>query len=603
MTNIDQKYAATVATSRRIPAFAYLLCAAIGVVGSNSLALGPIAPAVARELGTGVPAVMTASAAFGLGTAASALLLARHIDRFGARWMLRVALAGLAAGLLVTALSPALAVLVAGQFVAGLAAGVALPAIYSLAAAVAPPGRESGTIGIVLTGWTLSMVAGVSLAALGADLVGWRSVYGVIAALAVVAALAVGAERGIRPSPGAAASPFAALGVPGVVPLLVACGAFMAAFYGVYAYIGDHLHGTLGLSLRANGLVAISYGLGFGGAALLDGIVDRFGSRKLLAPIFACVALVYVVMAAISGSFAALLATVFLWGLANHFGLNVLIMWLTALDPSQRGAIMGLNSGVTYLALFAGTVGLGALYDAWGFRPLPPAAALLMLVAAGAALLTRGRRASGGAHAEKILQGEERQDGSEQHADEDARRHGGALAERGVGEPPRQHQRGEEDAQGQRGRQLVGLTADQSPERCRQHEPGEDDRRPVARHDIMDEAVADADGAGDGGKRRDRQHPGADVDDRQPDHQEQAPGEAAVGACHLVGERRPAGKHRGRGPDDGEKRVPETVDRHVEQAHTVALADHHAPDAEQVPLNVLDRRHGGYPNQSSRKRR
>ena len=67
-------------------------------------------------------------------------------------------------------------------------------------------------------------------------------------------------------------------------------------------------------------------------------------------------------MAAASGSYEAMLAVVFFWGLANHFGLNVLIMRLTALDPIRRGAIMGLNSGVTYLALFGGTIGFGAIY-------------------------------------------------------------------------------------------------------------------------------------------------------------------------------------------------------------------------------------------------
>ena len=43
---------------------------------------------------------------------------------------------------------------------------------------------------------------------------------------------------------------------------------------------------------------------------------------------------------------------------------------------------MGLNSGVTYLALFAGTLGMGRAYAWTGFAVLPLAAAGLMLVAA-----------------------------------------------------------------------------------------------------------------------------------------------------------------------------------------------------------------------------
>ncbi|TKT74998.1 MFS transporter [Aquamicrobium sp. LC103] len=387
MTNFDQQISAS---SRRpgIPAIAYALTACIGVIGSNSLALGPIAPEVANALGTDVPAVMSASAVFGLGTAASAFFLGRVIDRFGPRAMLRVSLMLFAVGLVLSAVAPGLATLVAAQFVTGIAAGIALPAIYTLAAVVAPEGRESETIGIVLTGWTLSMVAGVSLAAVLADLFGWRFVYGVVATATLVVLGAISLTAfGEAPRAATAPSPFEALRVKGVAALLVACAAFMASFYGVYAYVGDHLHDALGLSLSANGLVALAYGIGFGGAVFLDGLIDRFAASRLLPAIFLVVTAVYAAMAFAAGSYAVMLVMVLLWGLANHFGLNVLIMRLTALDPTRRGAIMGLNSGVTYLALFAGTAGFGPLYSANGLGFLAIVASGLMLIAAAAAAL------------------------------------------------------------------------------------------------------------------------------------------------------------------------------------------------------------------------
>jgi len=387
MTNIDQSIPTVSAKRARIPAFAFVLTTCVGVIGSNSLALGPIAPEVARSLGADVPAVMTASAAFGLGTAASAAFLGRLIDRHGPRRMLATALLLLAAGLGGSAVAPALPLLVVAQLIVGMAAGIALPAIYTLASVIAPAGRESETVGLVLTGWTLSMVAGVPLSAAIADFAGWRTVYVVVAAATLIACAAVRLAAVREESGGEATSPLAALGVRGVAPLLAACAAFMAAFYGVYAYIGDHLHAVLGLPVSANGLVAVSYGFGFGGAVFLDRLIDRFGSGRLLPLIFLAVAGIYVSMAAASGSYSAMLAVVFLWGLANHFGLNVLILRLTALDPARRGAIMGLNSGVTYFSLFAGTIGFGAAYASTGFFILPLAAAGLMLAAAFSAAL------------------------------------------------------------------------------------------------------------------------------------------------------------------------------------------------------------------------
>ncbi len=369
-----------------IPALAYLLTGCIAVIGSNSLVLGPIAPAVASSFATSVPVVMIASAVFGLGTSASALFLARYIDRIGARRMLQGALLLLAVALVASAAAPTVMMLVAAQLLAGIAAGIAMPAIYASSAAIAPPGRESGTIGVVLTGWTLSMVAGVSLSAVLADLVHWRAVFAAVALLATLAlaGLTLSSLSDIRKS-GPAPTPLAALSIPGIVPLLIACAAFMTAFYGVYGYLGDHLHSGLGRPVSANGWAALAYGVGFGTAALLDGVIDRLGARRVMPFAYLLVAAVYVALAATSDSFGPTIAMVAVWGLANHFGLNVLVTRLSALDPSRRGTIMGLNSAVTYLAVFVGTTAFGPLYSTFGFATCAAVAALLMLVAASAA--------------------------------------------------------------------------------------------------------------------------------------------------------------------------------------------------------------------------
>lgn len=366
MTNINQVSAAE--TNHSIPRVAWLLTACVAVIGCNSLVLGPIAPDLAAGFGVSVPTVMMAASAFGLGTAGSALLLARHIDRIGAKRMLQWAMLLLAVALFASAAAPAVWVLVAAQLLAGVAAGIALPASYGSAAAVAPPGRESAVIGIVLVGWTLSMVAGVSLSAVLADWLHWRAVFGAVALLALGALAGISsASFSDKPAAGPAPSPLAALSTPGIAPLLAACFAFMTGFYGVYGYLGDHIHRILGQPLSANGLIALSYGIGFGSAALLDPLVDRIGARRVMPIAYLAVAAIFGLMAAGSGSFAVLLALVALWGLTNHFGLNVLVMRLSALDPAQRGTIMGLNSAVTYFAVFVGTSGFGPVYAAYGF--------------------------------------------------------------------------------------------------------------------------------------------------------------------------------------------------------------------------------------------
>lgn len=374
------------ASAARIPPVVFVLTGAVAVIGSNSLVLAPIATQVANTFGAAIQTVMIASAAFGLGTAGSALFLARHIDRFGAWRMLRLAFAVLALAFAASALAPLVAVLWAAQLCAGIAAGVALPAIYSNAAAVAPAGRESETVGIVIAGWTLSLVAGVSLSAVLADMLHWRAVYAAVGCLAALAFAGLLADaRRDEPASGPAPTPLAALAVPGAAPLLLAQSAFMGSFYGVYGYLGDHVSNGLGLPLSANGVLTLVYGIGFGGPALVDRFLQRFSARAVLVLALFAVVAVYLLMLPAASSYAALLACAFVWGLVNHVGLNMMIVRLTALDRARRGAIMGLNSAATYLAAFAGTLVFGQVYAHLGFAATAATGAALTLLAALAA--------------------------------------------------------------------------------------------------------------------------------------------------------------------------------------------------------------------------
>ena len=369
-----------------------ILTVCIAVIGANSLALGPIAPSIAAAFLAPVPTVMLAGGGYGLGTAFGALFLARHIDRVGVKRALVAAMALLGLAFAASAAAPHVWGLVGAQTAAGLAAGIGLPAIYAFAAMVAPAGRESAVLGAVLTGWTLSMVAGVSLSAVLADFVGWRTVFGTLTGLAVLAALALTLTRYRSQSPTATAapSPLAALRIPGVGRLLLVCIAYMTAFYGVYAYLGDHVHQALGQAVSASGLVALAYGLGFGAAVSGDPLIDRLGARRVMPFAYAGIAAVYLLLAAASGSYMTIVGIALVWGLMNHFGLNVLIGGLSAINPARRGTILGLNSAVTYLSVTVGTVGFGPLYALGGWPLLTLIAAALC--AAAAVLTWNGAR-------------------------------------------------------------------------------------------------------------------------------------------------------------------------------------------------------------------
>lgn len=357
-----------------------ILLSAIGVIGANSLLLSPLVTAVGADLQVSAAQVMQAASAYGLGVALAAMLLAPLGDRFGAGRLLRVTLVFLVVGLAASALAPTLYALIAAQTLCGLAAGAALPSIYTLAVTIAPKGRESQTLGAVLTGWTVSLVLGVSLGAWITDHFGWRAVYTALSIGTTLLWLFSTRLRNLGSSGGRTTSPLTALKVPGIKRGLLATVLLMLSFYITYFFIGAHVTVDLGLSTTKAGLVPLFYGIGFGLAVLADPILDRIGLERATAPVFLAITLTYVCMIALSGTFYGLLMVAALWGIFQHLGLNLLVARLTALDPSQRGAIMGLYSTATYLCIFAVPALGGLAYGNWGLAGCLAVSAFLCLI-------------------------------------------------------------------------------------------------------------------------------------------------------------------------------------------------------------------------------
>ncbi len=374
---------------------------AVSVVGSNGLALSPILSDVARSYSTSPLTISTAISAYGAATAASAFFLAARIDRIGIRRSLLGAMMALIAALILSACAPHWIVLTLAQALAGAAAGVILPAAYGSAALIAQPGQEARTLGRVIAGWSVSLVAGVPLSALISDAVGWRATYGALALCATIAVLGLRKlpeRRAANPAPLRLSRLLAPLSYRDVPALLLGCLAFSSAFYGVYAFLADHVRGLLALSAGQVGFIAFAYGAGF----LLAGVagaplIERLGPRRALPLALGVIALVYLGLLPAAHALASVLAIAVLWGAASQLSLNLLVLLLSRARPEERGAVLGLNTCTTYLGASVGTAIAGTIYTHAGFEALGLAAACALAAAAlGLHWRLNGRRAARG---------------------------------------------------------------------------------------------------------------------------------------------------------------------------------------------------------------
>ncbi|WP_433556451.1 MFS transporter [Pseudonocardia xinjiangensis] len=355
-----------------------VLTGGIVVVGAQAFVLAPLLSDIATGLATGTTEAGRALSAYGIGIVVSALLLGHRLDSVAPRTVLLAGMGTLAVAAAGSAVAPHWTVLALAQLVGGAGVGVLLPATYSLAAELAAPGAAARATGRVLTGWSIALVAGVPLATVLGDAVGWRAAFG---ALAGMCALQM-ALYALLPAVPSAGSGRAALGAafraPGVAPLLAGVLAFMTAFYGVFAFAGVEVRALHGGGATTAGLVALSYGLGFGLAACADRLLDRWGTARLVAPVLALLAVVYLALAVTIGVLPAFLAAASVWGLVNHIGLTVLVSRLAGAGAHLRSAVLALNTAATYGGAAVAGLLAGPLYAAAGFGWLAAAAAGLL---------------------------------------------------------------------------------------------------------------------------------------------------------------------------------------------------------------------------------
>jgi predicted MFS family arabinose efflux permease len=341
--------------------------AGIAAVGVQALMLSPLMPDIGQALAAGPAEIGIASGAYGVGVALSALLAAPRLGQWPKRRAIQIAFAGMAAGLTLCAAAFDWRLLVAGQLVTGLAAGIIIPGTYALTADLTPDHMRSRAIGRVITGWSIAMVAGIPFTALIADLASWRGAFFIVAALAMVMVFGIGLLPSAAGS--AASRPVAygrALAVKGIPLALFATFVNMIAFYQVYTFIGDHVRHLHGAGAWLGGLLACSYGVGFGLAVFFDGWIDRVGPARLMAASLFVLGVNYIVLPLATLNIVAAIAYPLVWGLIQHVGMNTLVSYIGAAPQAVRSTAMGLFSFVTYVAVGLGGAAYGAVYATHG---------------------------------------------------------------------------------------------------------------------------------------------------------------------------------------------------------------------------------------------
>lgn len=250
-------------------------------IGITEFAAMSLLPYMASDLGVDVPTAGHLISAYALGVVVGAPLF----TVFAARASRRHLLIGL---MLVFALANGLSAFAASfdqmlllRFLSGLPHGAYFGIAALVATSVVAPDQRTAAVGRVMLGLTIATIAGVPLAMVLGQIVGWRWGFAIVAALALTTAALIAAYAPAAKGD-AAATPMRELGALArpQVWLTLATGAIgFGGVFAVYTYLSSTLADVTGASAHVAPFVFMVFGIGM---TLGNLILPRFADRALM---------------------------------------------------------------------------------------------------------------------------------------------------------------------------------------------------------------------------------------------------------------------------------------------------------------------------------
>lgn len=273
-----------------------LVALALGglAMGISLFTVGGLLPEMARDLlperlstdsATAIGSAGWLVTAFTLGAVAGAPLLAATTGRLPRKRLLLALVAVFVTSSVLVAVLPSFPLVVAARFLNGIPFGVYVSTAILVAADLMPAGRRGRGVAIVTAGPPVAVLVGAPLATAAGQLLGWRAVFLLIAALFALAfaaiALAVPLTRGNQLASFRAESQ--ALRLPQVWLAIMFGVLGFGGMFAVITYIAPISTTVAGIPTTAIPIVQLALGIGMTSGTLTAGwLADRSVSRVLL---------------------------------------------------------------------------------------------------------------------------------------------------------------------------------------------------------------------------------------------------------------------------------------------------------------------------------
>ncbi|MES9537307.1 MFS transporter [Actinomadura sp. NPDC000600] len=354
---------------------------------------------VSTSLGVSVGVAGLMVTVYGISAGLGVPFIVAWTRRVNRRVLLSALLAVLAAGNLVTAVSPNFPLLLATRLAMGFANGVFWAIGVSMAMRLVPERHANRAAAVVMSGISIAAVAGMPLGTLLEDLTGWRTTFLIWSGLSALVLLTVAAVIPSLPSRNAVPVREVFLLPVRNVPLrtvMVTVVLFVLGHFGAYTFVRPFLEGDANASPAAITGLLMAYGIG---GAVGNFVAGHTATRHLRATfVTACSGLVasLLLLLAIGHWTAAPVVLLVLWGVSFGAWQLCQVNMTLAAAPDTFEAAMSLNTMAYNTSIAVGALFGGLFADHLGVRSVlwfgaALTAASLLVTLAG---VRRGRSAS-----------------------------------------------------------------------------------------------------------------------------------------------------------------------------------------------------------------
>ncbi len=289
---------------------------------------------------------------------------------------------------LLVAFAPNLTVLLLGRVLLG----VGLGGFWTMSAAtvmrLVPEALVPRALSMIFSGVSVATIAAAPLGSFFGDIVGWRNVFLIAAALGALA-LAVQLATLPRMAPSGLtrlrtlaevlARPHVGLG-------MVAAGLMFTGHFAFFTYIRPFLETVTGVGVSGVSSILLGFGMANFLGTFFGGFLLERSMRLPLVAMPLLMGILGMTLVSTGGTPVADAVMVALWGLAFGAIPVAWSTWLTRTVPDEAESAGGLLVAAIQLAIATGAAGGGAIFDVSGATGVFTASGAILLVAAAMAV-------------------------------------------------------------------------------------------------------------------------------------------------------------------------------------------------------------------------